>query len=141
MYSLPPVKFAWRGWGELANAILGANVLPMYGYIGVSGRFEFWVIAVCLPFTLLAFNNLLAVTWSDREADLQVGKRTLATRWPIKYLCLLYCLVVIFSFMLLLLFSNWILPLEVVIAGFMALPLTLWGAKTYTQNKISHASV
>jgi 1,4-dihydroxy-2-naphthoate octaprenyltransferase len=141
MYSLPPLKLAWRGWGELDNALLGANVLPVYGYIGLSGRFEFWVMAACLPFTLLAFNNLLAVTWPDREADVRVGKRTLATRWPNKQLRLLYSIVATFSFMLLLLFSNWILPLDVAMAGFMALPLTLWGAKTYTQNKISHAPV
>jgi 1,4-dihydroxy-2-naphthoate octaprenyltransferase len=141
MYSLPPVKLAWRGWGELDNALLGANVLPVYGYIGVSGRFEVWVMAACLPFTLLAFNNLLAVTWPDREADARVGKRTLATRWSIKQLRWLYGIVAIFSFMLLLLFSGWILPLEVAIVGFMALPLTLWGAKTYTRNKISHAPV
>lgn len=140
-YSVPPFKLAWRGWGELDNAVLGANVLPVYGYIGVSGRFELWVIAACLPFTLLAFNNLLAVTWPDRDADARVGKRTLATRWPSKQLRLLYGIVATLSFTLLLLLYEWILPLGVVLAGLMAFPLTLWGAKTYTQNRISHASV
>jgi 1,4-dihydroxy-2-naphthoate octaprenyltransferase len=141
MYSLPPLKLAWRGWGELDNALIGANVLPVYGYIVLSGRFDFWVILACLPFTLLAFNNLLAVTWTDSEADARVGKRTLATRWPIKRLRILYSIVATTSFALLLLLSGRILPVEVVIAGFTALPLTLWGAKTYTQNKISHAPV
>ncbi|MCW4038694.1 MAG: prenyltransferase [Candidatus Bathyarchaeota archaeon] len=141
MYSLPPLKLAWRGWGELDNALLGANVLPVYGYTVLSGRFDFWVIVACLPFTLLAFNNLLAVTWPDSEADARVGKRTLATRWPIKQLRMLYGIVATTSFTLLLLLSGRILPIEVVIAGFTALPLTLWGAKTYTQNKISHAPV
>jgi len=141
MYSLPPLKLARRGWGELDNALLGANVLPVYGYIVLSGRFEFWVILACLPFTLLAFNNLLAVTWPDSEADARVGKRTLATRWPIKWLRMLYGIVSTISFMLLVLLSGWILPLEVVFTGFTALPLTLWGAKTYTQNRISHAPV
>lgn len=141
MYSLPPLKLAWRGWGELDNALLGANVLPVYGYIVSSRHFEFWVIVACLPFTLLAFNNLLAVTWPDSAADALVGKRTLATRWPIKRLRLLYGVVAILSFLLLLLLSDGILPIEVVVAGFTALPLTLWGTKTYTQNKISHAPV
>lgn len=141
MYSLPPLKLAWRGWGELDNAFLGANVLPVYGYTVLSGRFDFWVNVACLPFTLLAFNNLLAVTWPDREADARVGKQTLATRWPTKRLRILYGIVATTSFTLLLLLSGRILPTEVVIAGFTALPLTLWGAKTYTQNKISHAPV
>jgi len=81
------------------------------------------------------------VTWPDREADARVGKRTLATRWSIKQLRFLYGIVAILSFMLLLLFSDWVLPLEVVIVGFTALPFTVWGMKTYTQNKISVASI
>ncbi|UCH01957.1 MAG: prenyltransferase [Candidatus Bathyarchaeota archaeon] len=141
MYSLPPLKLAWRGWGELGNALLGANGLPVYGYIILMKRFDPWVSLACLPFTLLAFNNLLAVTWPDREADAHVGKKTLATRWPIKRLRILYTVVAIASFCLLLLLFDWILPLEVVIASLMALPLTIWGVKTYTQTKISYASI
>lgn len=141
MYSLPPLKLAWHGWGELDNALLGANMLPVYGYIVSSRRFDFWVILACLPFTLLAFNNLLAVTWVDREADSRVGKRTLATRWSNRRLRILYGLVAAISFLLLLLLSNWIIPPEVAIASVTALPFAIWGAKTYTRNKITHGSI
>lgn len=141
MYSLLRLKLVWRGLGELDNSLLGANLLLVYGYIVLSKRFDVWVILTCLPFTLLAFNNLLAVTWVDREADSKVGKRTLATRWPVGRLRILYGLVATASFSLLLLSSNWMTPVEVAIAGLAALPLAIWGLKTYTQNEISHASV
>jgi len=61
MYSLPPLKLAWRGWGEVDNALLGGTVLPMYAYATVKGRPDPWVAAACLPFTLLVFTNLMAV--------------------------------------------------------------------------------
>ena len=62
MYSLPPLALSWRGWGELTNALLGGTLLPLYGYVTLSGRVEWTFLLVCLPFTLLAFANLLAVT-------------------------------------------------------------------------------
>lgn len=141
MYSLPPLKLAWRGVGEFDNALLGANLLPTYGYISLSKNFDFLVFIACLPFTVLAFNNLLAVTWPDRIADEQVGKRTLATLLPTKRLRILYSIVAIISFMLLLLLRDWIIPSEVMIASLTALPLTIWGMKTYTRNTISHGSI
>jgi len=33
MYSLPPLSLAWRGWGELDNALLGGVALPLYAYL------------------------------------------------------------------------------------------------------------
>jgi 1,4-dihydroxy-2-naphthoate octaprenyltransferase len=141
MYSLPPLKLAWRGWGEFDNALLGANVLPTYGYIILSGAFNFWVFLACVPFTLLAFNNLLAVTWPDRKADAQAGKRTLATQWPPKRLRTLYRIVAFISYLLLVLLRDWIFPLELIIISLMVLPLTLMGMKTYTYTPISRVSV
>jgi 1,4-dihydroxy-2-naphthoate octaprenyltransferase len=141
MYSLPPLKLAWRGWGEVDNALLGANLLPTYGYITLSGDLNFWVFLACLPFTLLAFNNLLAITWPDRAADVQAGKRTLATQWSSLRLQKLYGIVAIICFMLLLVLRDWILPSEIVIVSFIALPLTIRGMVTYTHNTISRVSV
>ena len=38
MYSLRPLAFAWRGWGELVNPVLGGILLPIYGYSVQTGR-------------------------------------------------------------------------------------------------------
>ena len=86
MYSLPPLALAWRGWGELLNAALGGVLLPMYGYSVQTGRVGLLILFASLPFGVLAFLNLLATTWPDREADAAVGKGTLATRWPARRL-------------------------------------------------------
>ncbi len=134
MYSLPPLRLAWRGWGELDNALLGGLLLHLYGYSVLSGGFDLRVGLIVLPFALLTFNNLLATTWADRRADAQVGKYTLATRLTVSQLRRLYAGVAVTAFVLLLLLAGTLLPLPVVLASLAALPLVLWGARTYTRS-------
>ena len=80
-YSVGPLAFAWRGLGELVNAVLGGLLLPVYAASVATGRVTLSAVAACLPFAIVVFLNLLDTTWPDRRADAAVGKRTLATRW------------------------------------------------------------
>ena len=141
MYSLPPLMLAWRGWGELDNALLGGLVLSTYGYVTQTGHLDAEILLAWLPFTGLAFLNLLATTWADRRADAQVGKRTLATRWRAAHLRLLYAAVAVFSYGLLAAAGSIVLPCEVVVGGLLALPFTVWGAWRYTRTDMPHPSV
>jgi 1,4-dihydroxy-2-naphthoate octaprenyltransferase len=141
MYSLPPLKLAWRGWGEVDNALLGGLVLPLYGYTVQTGRIDGWVMVACLPFTLLVFINLLATTWADREADGHAGKCTLATRLPLPALRLIYGASALLCFMLLILLADQTLPQSVAISGFVALPLVVWGGLRYTRIHSPHPTV
>jgi 1,4-dihydroxy-2-naphthoate octaprenyltransferase len=141
MYSLPPLRLGWRGWGETANALLGSNLLPFYGFLTTSGSFDTTVMLACLPVTLIAFLNLLAVTWPDRSSDKLVGKMTLATRWPPRRLRIVYLIAVIASYTSLFLLEGWILPKEIIFSSLLSLPLVIWGAHTYTRKTISVATV
>ncbi len=141
MYSLPPLALAWRGWGELDNALLGGIVLSLYGYVVQSGHADGRVVLACAPFTGLAFLNLLATTWPDRHADAQVGKRTLATRWPVTRLRRLYGMVAAGSFGLLALLHGHILPPQVIAGSLLAIPLVGWGWLRYTRADAPHPSV
>lgn len=76
-YSLPP-QLAWRGFGEMTNALLGGLVLPLYGMATVGYAVGFIDVLTFLPFTAVVFVNLLATQWPDRTADAAVGKHTLA---------------------------------------------------------------
>lgn len=138
MYSLPPLKLAWRGWGELDNALLGGMLLHLYGYVVLGARITPGIVAVFVPFTLLAFNNLLATTWADREADSQVGKNTLATQFSAQQLRRLYAAVAIAAFALLPLLGGWALPSHVVHVSFLALPFVFWGWRTYTRLHVPY---
>lgn len=141
MYSQPPLMLAWRGWGELDNALLGGLVLPLYGYAVLHGRLEGWAILATLPFMALVFVNLLATTWADRRADAQVGKGTLATHWPVQRLRRLYLIVASSGFLLLALLAVDVVPAPVALAGLLAAPLAAWGAATYTRQHNPFPSV
>lgn len=134
MYSLPPLKLAWRGWGELDNALLGGMVLPLYGYTIHSHHIAGPVVLVFMPFTLLVFLNLLATTWPDRLADGQVGKNTLATRWPVTTLRRVYNGVVLIAVGVLLALTPHVLPLKVFTLSLLVLPLVIVSAVRYTRD-------
>ena len=136
MYSLHPLAFARHGWGELVNASLGGVLLPVYGYTVQTGRIDVTILLASLPFGILAFLNLLATTWPDRDADAMVGKRTLATRWSSNRLRLLHTTAAVGYFVLILLFL-WagILPPLVAWSSFLVTPLVVWGGLTYTRRR------
>lgn len=135
MYSLPPMQLAWKGWGELTNAVLGGEILPLYGYALLAGRIELDVVIICLPFTGLVFLNLLATTWPDRLADQSVGKRTLATTWDTTSLRRLYLFAAALSYAAILASAGSLLPAIALIAGFVPLPLVVWGRRTYARSE------
>ncbi len=131
MYSLPPLQLAWRGWGELTNALLGGLTLAMFGYAVGVGRVDGIIVWAILPFTLLVFVNLLATTWPDRAADAHVGKRTLATRWAVGRLRLLYVAVAVVAVVSLAVLP---LPAPVVWASLVVVPFLVWGGWAYTRQ-------
>jgi 1,4-dihydroxy-2-naphthoate octaprenyltransferase len=135
-YSVPPLALAWRGFGELDNALAGGLVLPLFGYAALGGQITWVVVAVFLPFAALDFSNLLATTWPDRRADAAVGKRTLATRWPASRLRLAHAFGgALCVGLLLVLTVTGVAPLAVGLAGLSATPLILWGIAGYTRRE------
>ena len=134
MYSLKPLALAWRGWGELDNAMLGGVALPVYTYVVQSGQLDWRAVLIFIPFGMLVFVNLLATTWADKDADAAVGKYTLATRWPVARLRLVYLSVALGAFVFLLLFANILFPPLVVWYSFLVLPVLIWGLWVYTRQ-------
>lgn len=141
MYSLPPLRLAWNGWGEAANAALGGLILPLYGFATQTGRADPLALLACLPFTLLVFNNLLATTWADRQADAQVGKRTLATRLSPRTLRQIYVGCAVCCFALLIALAGHALPVPVALGSMAALPLVVWGARHFAKAESPHPTV
>lgn len=135
MYSVPPLALAWRGLGELDNAVLAGVALPVYGYAATAGLVIVEAVLAFVPLGALGFCNLLATTWPDREADAEVGKHTLATRWPARRLRAAYYVgVAVFVVSLLALWGR-ALPTPVVTGGLLVVPLSAWGAMTYTRQE------
>ncbi|HET6445333.1 MAG TPA: prenyltransferase [candidate division Zixibacteria bacterium] len=134
MYSLRPLALAWRRRGEIINAFLGGILLPVMGYAVYSARVDRQIILLTLPFALLAFDNLLATTWSDRAADEQVGKFTLATMWSTGRLRKIYFLSWTGALLVLLLSQGSVLPVQICWACFLILPAVIWADRSYTRK-------
>ena len=141
MYSVRPLALAWNGWGELDNSLLGALLLPLFGYVLARGFLNWSTIFLFLPFTGLAFLNLLATTWADKEADGIVGKQTLAVKWSERRLRRLYLTVGTLTY-LIIVFQNILqFPRYVILVGFLTFPLSIWGFHTYTRKQDPSPSV
>jgi 1,4-dihydroxy-2-naphthoate octaprenyltransferase len=132
-YSLPPFKLAWRGWSEAINTGLIALILPLYGFAVHTQTLDWRVFVGCLPFALLIFVLILSTNWADRDADAQVGKKTLATRLAPRTLRWLYLAAVLLGIGLQLLLIGAILPPIVVLSSLLALPVLLWAASRFTR--------
>jgi 1,4-dihydroxy-2-naphthoate octaprenyltransferase len=141
MYSLPPLKLAWHGWGEVVNAWLGGIVLPVFAYSIQSGKVDWQVVLACLPFAVIVFMNLLESQWPDREADKLAGKRTLVTRLSSFHLRWIYCLSGIGYVLLILVLNQGILPAQVALVSLFILPLLVWGATRYTRKEMPFPTV
>jgi 1,4-dihydroxy-2-naphthoate octaprenyltransferase len=141
MYSVPPLALAWKGWGELDNAVVGGMALPLFGFAVLAGAVDFPIVAACAPFVALVFLNLLATTWPDREADLAVGKRMLATRWSPGRLRRVYWVVAALFFLMFPLLVGWSLPPRVAWSSYLVAPLVIIGGLLYTKARSPLPSV
>ena len=141
MYSVEPLALAWKGWGELDNAVVGGMALPLFGFAALAGAVDFPIVAACVPFVALVFLNLLATTWPDREADLAVGKRMLATRWSPVRLRRVYWAVAVLFFLMFPLLVGWSLPPRVAWSSYLVAPLVIIGGLFYTKGRSPLPSV
>ena len=141
MYSLPPLVLAWRGWGEVDNALLGGIVLTLFGYVVQARILNWWIVVISLPFALMVFNTLLATTWPDRDADRQVGKYTLATRFSVWQLRRIYRAVAILSLTLQLIISIISLPTGALLGSLSIVPFVIQGYRHYTRQESPLPSV
>ena len=92
-YTAPPVKFGYRGWGDLI-CFLGSGPLPVIGtYFLFTGTFSLSSLLAGIITGLFVDAILYIGNVPDAEADRAVGKRTLSTifgRKAVRFLAPLY---------------------------------------------------
>lgn len=79
-YSAPPLRLAYRGWGEITAALILGILTPGLGYLVLAGKFDAYFLFFAFPLFLYVFAFLLNVEIPDVEGDLQGGKKTLVVR-------------------------------------------------------------
>lgn len=134
-YSVWPAALAWRGLGELDNAVAGGVVLPVFGVAVVTGGVGFDHVAAFLPTTAFLFLTLLATTWPDRRPDARAGKATLATRLSGGHLRVLYAACLVAGAVLTAILPSAVLPDPVRIGAAASLVGFGYGLSRYTRRR------
>ena len=84
-YTIPPLKLAWRGLGELDVGVTDSIGVLLCGYVFLGGDWRDplpWLLSLPLGLAFLPSITLSGVP--DYEADRQAGKKTLAVRFGIR---------------------------------------------------------
>jgi 1,4-dihydroxy-2-naphthoate octaprenyltransferase len=133
LYSISPIAFSRHGWGEVANALLGGIVLPVYGMAAVQGEVGATDAVLFVPFALLVFVNLLETQWPDRVADAASGKHTLTARLSARSVRAVSLVSASAAYLLVLLLAPDVLPTAVALASMSGLPFSAWGLRRLTR--------
>ncbi|MGZ6291153.1 MAG: UbiA family prenyltransferase, partial [Syntrophales bacterium] len=78
-YTVPPLKFCYRGVGELVVAATHSLYVILCGFVFQGGLWKDplpWLLSIPLFFAVLAGNTLAGIP--DRQADLAVMKKSIA---------------------------------------------------------------
>lgn len=81
VYSLPPVRLAKRGMGEVFIAVCYGWLTLFTGFATATGTFPPYSYLFALPQALSIFNVILFNEFPDYEPDRRVGKKNLVVRW------------------------------------------------------------
>ncbi len=124
-YSVPPVRLAASGYGELTTAILMANLLPALAFLLQAGDLHRLVAMSTFPLTALFLASILIYELPTYAADVKRQNRNLMVRMGWQNGMRLHNALVVAAFFLLGLALTFGLPLLIALPVFIALPLGL----------------
>jgi 1,4-dihydroxy-2-naphthoate octaprenyltransferase len=124
-YSVPPVKLAYTGYGELTTSILVANMVPIFAFLLQVGQPHRLLVMSTFPLTALHLAMMLAFEFPDYATDLKYEKQTLLVRLGWRTGMTLHNLLILTSFVLLGLATLFGLPTFIALPAFLPLPLGL----------------
>ena len=129
-YTAPPLRFVYRGLGELPHLLAGV-MFPGWGYIILTGTITLDLLVFAIPFGLFGLTVILNFEIPDREADIHSGKQTLIvkkgryfsfTAIMILYLTVfLFFLVLSFTSLLNITINLWVITLLAVVPLFVSM--------------------
>ncbi|MCX6651950.1 MAG: prenyltransferase [Methanomassiliicoccales archaeon] len=73
-YSAPPLRLAYRGWGEVSTALASGFIMPGMGYLSISGSLDIWFVVLSVPLLCYGLFFILTVETPDEESDRRSGK-------------------------------------------------------------------
>ncbi len=76
-YTAPPLRLAYRGFGELVAAITIGLMMPGTGFLIIRGSFDTLFLLFAIPSCLYSFALMISIEIPDMESDKSGRKKTL----------------------------------------------------------------
>jgi 1,4-dihydroxy-2-naphthoate octaprenyltransferase len=124
-YSVPPVKLAYSGYGELTTSILVANLVPIFAFVLQYQELHRLLAMSTFPLTSLHLAMMIAFEFPDYLNDIKHNKLTLLVRVGWQRGMILHNILILSAFLLLGLAATFGLPLAIVLPALIPLPLGL----------------
>lgn len=137
LYSLPPIRLAYRGLGEVAIAVGTGFGVPAAGYLAVRGSLDSGFVLFSAALVLYGFVLGLSLELPDVEADRAGGKMNLVARFGWRACLRLALLLCSASTVILALFSGPALAA----ASLAPLAAVLFGNLSATDDRVKLDSV
>ena len=84
-YSAPPIRLAYRGFGEIANMITIGFVMPGIGYLVIKGGFDLFYFVFTFALFFYGLEFIILVEMPDMKGDKIGKKNTLIVKNGIKF--------------------------------------------------------
>lgn len=125
-YSVPPLRLATSGYGELASAILMANLIPAFAFVLLTGSLHRMVALATFPLTWLYLAMTIALSMRGYATDLKYGRRNLLQRLGWERALTLHNILIVVAYLLmsLVLFEG--MPFRLAWPGFLSLPVAIY---------------
>lgn len=124
-YSVPPLRLATSGYGELTTSIVVANLVPAFAFLLLAGEVHRLLAMSTFPLTSLHMAMLLALELPDYASDTKNEKHNLLVRIGWKDGMALHNIFILSAFALLGLATLFGFPSSIALPAFVPLPLGL----------------
>jgi 1,4-dihydroxy-2-naphthoate octaprenyltransferase len=122
-YSVPPVRLAFTGYGELSMAILVANLVPAFAYSLQVGDLHRLLAMGTFPLTALLIALFLAFELEAYAGDVRQNRRNLLVRMGWQRGMVLHNGLILSAYLLFGFALSFGLPLLIALPAFLPLPL------------------
>jgi 1,4-dihydroxy-2-naphthoate octaprenyltransferase len=124
-YSVPPIRLASSGFGEIVASILLANLVPAFAFVLQGNEIHRLIAMSTFPLTALAMAAMLAFELPDYFSDLKFEKRTLMVRLGWQQGIWVHHLFIASAYLLLAIAFVYGLPAALALPPLLTLPLGL----------------
>lgn len=140
-YSSPPLKFAYRGYGEAVVLLLSGFLLPGFGYFIIKNSLDIMFFIFLLPSLMYMLDFILTVEIPDKEGDTLGSKNNVIVRKGRKYgfiLIAISCSLATLTFLVVTLCRLLPSPMDsrsILLFSFIPLSSALWSLQNRTEQR------